>query len=148
MRAYAKLVVVISNDVAQEETVFDNRKKAYTIDDNDPGPAKGVGKSLTLLASSGTTYQRIALDGVVPKMLFIQSDGDITVRLNSVDGNSGTEIPITPLVPTVSAPTPTETLPPQKGSLFLRGALGSFDVWVSNKTSPIKDVRVELTAAG
>lgn len=148
MRAYLKLALVIAEDDGLENTRFDNRKNPLIIDQpgtNTPALASGSGKTVIIPADS--TYHRVSLDGVTPTWLYIESDQNVTVRLNSLDGTSGTEIPITPIVQTVPAPTPGQVLPPQNGGFFLRGLLGAFDVWVKNQSTGLTAAPANVTVA-
>lgn len=148
MRAYLKLALVIAEDDALENVRFDNRKNPLVIDQpgaNSPSLAAGSGK--TVVVPADLTYHRVSLDGVTPSWLYIETDQNITVRLNSLDGTSGTEIPLTPIVQTVPAPTPGQTLPPQNAGFMLRGLLGAFDVWVKNQSTGGTALPANVTVA-
>lgn len=131
MRAYVRLALVISEDDALEATRFDNRDAPYALDD--ALLANGTGGGILVVADN--VYHRFSFGGVRPTWLFITTDQNITIRLNSTDGLSGTEIPVDAIQQTVPAPTPGQLLPPQKGALFLHGLLGAgFDLWIRNST--------------
>lgn len=148
MRAYLKMVFVLSNDLGQDDTIFDDRQAPFVLDDASPGPAGGSSKVATVPADGA--YHRISFDGITPTWLRIETDTNITIRLNSTDGTSGTEIPVQPIPQTVASPTTGQLLPPQNGPFVMHGLLGAgLDLWVKNQsTNPAIAALVKVAFAG
>jgi hypothetical protein len=135
VRLLAKIAVILARDSALEKKIFSNDDEPNTIDDASPGPTAGASKNVTVAADG--VYHQIRLDGVSPSFLYIETDVACTVRLNSLDGTSGTEIPLTPVPDLVTEQTPGQAVPLAPGTLLLRGQLGAFDLWIRNTTSGV-----------
>lgn len=146
MRAFAKLALIISRDLSQKVNIFDNRQDPalLDIDSTNGGPVAGDSKNIQLAAGGPSAlYTKISFDGIAPSWLFVQTDNNITLRLNSADGLSGTEIPVQPINSIIPIVTPSTQVPPQLGYLFLKGALGAgFDLWVKNQAGTPTNVTV------
>jgi hypothetical protein len=146
MRVYIKSTFTLSIDSGLEEVTFDNRLNPYVMDDSNV--AQGAPKNLVLPAVGPSgAYQRVSFDGVAPTYLYIETDTQINILLNSTNGNpvGATPIPIVPQQQQVPAPTPGQLLPPNKAQLTLRTALtAGLDLWIQNPT-PLNGAPANVT---
>lgn len=131
---------VISNDIDQLDEVLNSH---YTCDDTEQSEAN---VNTIRLASGGSLYVQVPLPAGWTRIgyLLIETDAPITVRLNTVDGTSGTEIPVSPIItPALSqtnvAPSPSVTASVQKGRWELRSGVNAdgnsvslTSVWLKN----------------
>jgi hypothetical protein len=152
MRLVVRTRTILSLDLDQDQRLIDREQ---TFDDTsvvDQGP--GVVK----LPSSMSGYVELVKPTSMTRITFlgVYTDAPILMRLNSVDGTTGTEIPITPiLTPALSqanpAPSPQTTPSVQKGPFIVRGG-GSADgnsvsitsVWLRNVGVTPATVNIEM----
>lgn len=153
MRLTTKTTYVLSNDLDQSDLI--TGPTSQTVDDTNPTEQGAV---VVKLNGGAVTYTQIALPAGMTHVghLMIETDSPILVRLNTADGLSGTEIPVTPiLTPAISqpnpAPSPQVSPSVQPGQLMIRAGL-SVDgittfittVWIKNPYTTAATVRVRM----
>ena len=153
MRLTTKTTYVLSNDLDQNDLIVG--PTSTTVDDTNPIAEGGV---VIKLAGGASVYTAVPLPSPMTHVghLMIETDAPILVRLNTVDGTTGTEIPVTPiLTPALSqacpAPSPQVTPSVQLGQLMIRGGLTAdgisvfiTSVWVKNTGVTPATVRVRM----
>ena len=125
MRLVTQVRFILSDDFDQLDRLADFKN---SIDDSSPVAQGSVFIQLQVTGS----YAVVPLPGGMTHIgtLYIDTDGPILCRLNTVDGTTGTEIPITPLVtPCISAaepaPSPQVTASIQRGDFKIRAGLSA-----------------------
>lgn len=130
----------ISEDIEQLNQIEDSH---YTMDDTEQDDAV---VAIVKPPASGVVYQQVPFPPGWTRIgyLSIETDAPISIRLNTVDGTTGTEIPISPVItPALSqsnfAPAPNVTASVQKGRLEIRAGVTAdgnpvslTSVWVKN----------------
>lgn len=148
---------VISQDLSQIDQVFNTH---YTLDDTEMNDALAV---VVVLAAGASYVAAVGAAGLPPGWtrigyLRIESDAPITYRLNTVDGTTGTEIPVTPVIsPALSqstvAPSPAVTASVQRGKAEHRfgvsadsPAVSVTSVWLKN--NGVTNATIKVVMAG
>lgn len=143
---------VVSLDIDQQEEIENSH---YTMDNTELEDAV---VAIVKPPAAGVVYQQIPFPPGWTRIgyLSVETDAPISIRLNTVDGTSGTEIPLSPVItPALSqtnfAPAPNATASVQKGRLEI-GSGGSqsgnpislTSLWVKNPGVTAATIKVVM----